>query len=490
MPRRRDRLNRKILLLVSISFILILIQGIRYKGSLKEANDLFAILTNDLTRIAAPSTTSTADKRETTLSQFMQQSKEVDTPSLQLMMEFLKTHDPPHVHSESITDVQAEQKRCERYGFTYDAKNGRKTRRRIFYGSNIADDSWHAIGSHAAEAYGLYHTMVLVESNVTHMRTPRSLRFAPGSLNDQALKSGIWGPADTTHVFMDHFYDNGQPLDNTGDVYGLLQEDMQRELVLKRWLEQGMTPDDVGIVGDVDEFFSRDFLLAATSCDIPQFRPGQDCRKPKLAGQTMLFESAPDCITKDRYWFHPDMISGQCVHGVGDSTLHPEAKRVMGVGLRLAGYGHNGDDIYNLPKGTKYFPLFKPSDIRMQGGARMVANRGSHSAFHLHNFFVSIEVLRNKYKTYTHGYRGEERLHPLGEFHEDVDLAVRCMMDRKDDHLPFLRRKEGFQSIDGELQPIAFQNEKYRKARFDEIKTEIVEDEKKYGVFDGKYPKS
>ena len=53
----------------------------------------------------------------------------------------------------------------------------------------------------------------------------------------------------------------------------------------------------------------------------------------------------------------------------------------------------------------------------------MVSNRGSPSALHLHNYLVSIEVLRNKYKTYTHGYQDEERLHPLGEFHEGVDLA-------------------------------------------------------------------
>ena len=52
-------------------------------------------------------------------------------------------------------------------------------------------------------------------------------------------------------------------------------------------MKQGMTTDDIGIIGDTDEIFTRDFLLAASSCDIPQFRPGKDCKHPKLTGSTL-----------------------------------------------------------------------------------------------------------------------------------------------------------------------------------------------------------
>jgi len=38
-----------------------------------------------------------------------------------------------------------------------------------------------------------------------------------------------------------------------------------------------MKVDDIEIIGDSDEFFTRDFLLAAQTCDVPQFRPGQTC---------------------------------------------------------------------------------------------------------------------------------------------------------------------------------------------------------------------
>ena len=189
------------------------------------------------------------------------------------------------------------------------------------------------------------------------------------------------------------------------------------------------------------------------------------------------------------------MISGECIDGFGDSTIHPTAKRVMGVGMRLEGYARGQDDLDMLlpdKENTTMFPLYKPSDIRMIDGGEMVNLNGStrgYSAFHLHNFFDSIALLRHKYKTYTHGYRGGEKLIPLGDLHEDIDLAVRCMTNRKDGHLPNVREEKGFESIDGMPQPLAFQNEEYRRARFDEIRREILEDEKIYSVFNGTYPK-
>lgn len=61
-----------------------------------------------------------------------------------------------------------------------------------------------------------------------------------------------------------------------------------------------MMPNDVAIAGDVNETFSRDFLRA-----LQEFRPGQDCFKPKVLGSTAVFKSTPECITKGRRWHHP-----------------------------------------------------------------------------------------------------------------------------------------------------------------------------------------
>ena len=67
--------------------------------------------------------------------------------------------------------------RCRRYGWEYrdtsrnddggDGSRGRK--RRLFFGSLIADDSWHAILAHAAETKGLYHTAVFGKEKVTFL---------------------------------------------------------------------------------------------------------------------------------------------------------------------------------------------------------------------------------------------------------------------------------------------------------------------------------
>ena len=62
---------------------------------------------------------------------------------------------------DEIVNVTVEEERCKRYGLTY---SGRRERRRIFYGGNIADDSWHIIGLGALENYGVFHTVVFSES--------------------------------------------------------------------------------------------------------------------------------------------------------------------------------------------------------------------------------------------------------------------------------------------------------------------------------------
>ena len=100
-----------------------------------------------------------------------------------------------------------------------------------------------------------------------------------------------------------------------------------------------MTTEDIAIFSDVDEVFARDFLLAAMTCDVPLFRKGQDCQKPKVMGRGLTFQSSAECImVSGRPWYHPDMIIGECMETVGDQSAHAESLREVDVG-GSRGYG-------------------------------------------------------------------------------------------------------------------------------------------------------
>lgn len=218
-------------------------------------------------------------------------------------------------------DPEIEEKRCRRY-FTYinDTKlntnyKARK-RRRVFLGSLIADDSWHALGALAMETYGIYTAVAFVESNRTQTGTPRELRFVKGTDEHNILTgSNLFGP--NTPVLIEHFSYEGEI-----DGGGLIREHMQRHMILNMWKKAGMTPDDIGVLTDADETPTRDFLRAVQMCDMPQFDPEkQDCHTAKVIVASMVFEGSPECMTTTRKWMHPDMILGKCIEGIGDDQF-------------------------------------------------------------------------------------------------------------------------------------------------------------------------
>ena len=73
----------------------------------------------------------------------------------------LKEVQTPRNIPDDIIHPALEKARCDRYHLKY---AGRKERRRIFYGSNIADDSWQVISIHALEFFGIFHTVAFSES--------------------------------------------------------------------------------------------------------------------------------------------------------------------------------------------------------------------------------------------------------------------------------------------------------------------------------------
>jgi len=401
--------------------------------------------------------------------------------SLNLVLTLLKQQKETNSHfDKDHIDPVTETARCAKYGYEY---KGRTSRRRIFYGSPIADDSWHAIAIHAIEAYDLYHTVAFSESDIstadrTSHTKPRTLRFPPGSLNLEVMESGIFGPA--TNVYVDQYVDDPDQRKSPDGFVIPHQEDLQRDISLKRFIQNGMTKDDIAIFSDVDETFTRDFLLAAQICEIPQFVPGQTCHRPKIVSKTIIFEAAPDCITSNRAWFHPDMVLGECVDEIGDSSVHKPAKRLFSDrGRRMPGYEENvKENDGGMPNITMY-PLWRPVDFRTVAGGDLHSDMDKlHIGFHFRNFFPSIEVMRNKFATYTHGSEKAWTI-PIGEIHQDLNMTVNCMKGIPDEaNAETIALKGGFAALKGAI-PVAFQDGNYRQKRFQEVKEMILEDEKK-----------
>ena len=146
------------------------------------------------------------------------------------------------------------------------------------------------------EMFNIFHTVSFIESNVTHSLSPRKMRFYDSEKPSQHLYQiyQYFGPK--TKVSVDYYSNHMK------GGYDLLRDFIQREGNNYRWAFNGMKEDDVAVVGDTDETFTRDFLRALQICDIPQFKPGNDCRFPKIRASAGVFESTPECYTKNRRW--------------------------------------------------------------------------------------------------------------------------------------------------------------------------------------------
>lgn len=372
---------------------------------------------------------------------------------------------------DSMPDVE----RCQKYGFTYNATLSRK--RRIFFGALVADESEALLRMHAAEAYDIYHVVSLVESNTTFMNTDReSLRWVtPGTGLHTLATGGIFGP--NTTVAIDEWFDDAP------NVRGMKRETIMRETIVQRWIEQGMRPDDIAIIGDLDEVFFRDFLRAAQVCQIPDFSDDKagDCERPKLVAKTVQYEGMPSCISEKR-WFHPDMMLGRCVEGVGDPT-----GRIMAVrkykrrhGTRLEGYGRPDGNYLPEIRSLGRYPLWSTQDFRnIEGTSRTQLSESVVMAFHFHNFFNDFATLRHKYVTFGHAKKLSQALLQLSFLDNDMDLLVRCVHNISNNDarvVGYLRDTE----YDG-TKPIFFRNLTYVREREQSVKNMLAEDETVYG---------
>ena len=408
-------------------------------------------------------------------------------PTSQEVVDLIPNYDPKfnsiqrELLDDDKIDIEKEKERCARYGLEVLNQTEPK-RRRLFLGAILGEDSMevlHAIGS---EVYNLFHTVSFVEGNTAHNLAPRKWRYYDPNTPSERLNTlyQMYGPQ--TKVSVDYY--NTSVTNLNGNE--LLIDNLQREGITLRWQINGMRDDDIAIMKDADETFTRDFLRAMQICDIVEFRPSQDCKSPKIVASTVVFESSPNCPTKDRRWHHPDAILGKCIEHTGDSRLHPPAKRHYADkhGLRLGGYGGAVDDDNidddgpnfsqymadnSLPNDT--YPLWHGTDMRSGAGGRQIGMiDGSPSGFHFHNFFLSADELRYKYATY--GHANSEAMEKLvWEAHRDVQLAVDCAHDKLDETIMF--------SDVGVILPIHYLNEDVRNARH-QLWQSIVKVEEQY----------
>ena len=385
-------------------------------------------------------------------------------PHSQEVIDLIPNYDPKfnsiqmELLDDDKIDIEKEKERCARYGLEILNQTEPK-RRRLFLGAILGDDSMEVLQAIGAEVYNLFHTVSFVEGNTAHNLAPRNWRYYDPNTPSEKLNTlyQLYGPK--TKVSVDYYNTTVTNLNG----HELLMDYLQREGNTLRWRLNGMRDDDIAIMRDADEIFTRDFLRAMQICDIAEFRPDQNCKAPKVIANTVVFESSPNCPTKDRRWHHPDALLGKCIEHTGDSILHPPAKRQYAEkhGLRLFGYGYDGEDYSqyiadnSLPNTT--YPLWHGTDMRLGNGGRQIAMiDGSPSGFHFHNFFLNADEVRYKYATYGHA-KSAVMEKPVWEASPDVQLAVDCAHDKRDEVIMF----NGV----GSVLPIYYLNDDARNAR-------------------------
>ena len=371
--------------------------------------------------------------------------------------------------------------------------------------------------------HGLFDTVAFVESNRTSMGNPRSLRFDEGSENKSTLMQ-LFGME--TRVTVDYYVNEDEGPDQ---LVSLEREHAQRALILERWRQNGMTANDIGYLSDTDEMFSRDFLRAMQICNVPQFTSDgpnghYNCARPKVYGLVTIFEGSPDCVSAEEI-YHPALMIGECIEGIGNSTAHPMPARNNDRSYSwrtnewtFHSYYSALHDANNPPPPKTlpvnvHFPLFNAADFRRTPGGYFYGNDNAplYVGYHVHNFFDDVSVMRQKYLTYGHA-QTDALVKPLGDLNREVNLMVRCALEddgvsgnndnnnnnntmdgsvmnkykTKDDRRKhaILRRRGGLDFLkranygDGAV-PLAFRIREYVDARRDEMADMIRSDEEK-----------
>ena len=397
-----------------------------------------------------------------------------------------------------IDEQEDPRTRCQRYGYDYpDDEAPDAPPRRIFYGALIADETMELLHVIAAETYQIYSGMVLIESNRTqsfvhtrewkHVMVDDTMNTTdPATMTTsrrQEMVASLFGIENVHQVRIKPFINEDETLRT------LYREHKQRDLIIQGWKELGMQPNDIGILADLDETFTRDYLRAIQTCrGIPQFQYDQHYCHPesvKIAARTRVYESSPQCRTRDRYWFHPDIILGHCIEGIGNERLHPRAPRVSATSfVRAPGFGQHCDDWHNNVTNNitqKYYPLWNAADFRRtcSGGRHaFLKNRTNerkvspdqHTAYHFHNFFIHMNTTRYKYFSYGHA---DNKVYqkPIYNMSEDLLMMYNCVNNITDAKDQKWKRSLtlDLDHLNPRQEPIYFMDRQYRQRRHDHV---------------------
>jgi hypothetical protein len=429
----------------------------------------------------------------------------------------ISTRDPSffRVYQEEIDSLNDES-RCERYGFKLYSNNNSNSnsnnnnnnnnnnntankpkRRRIFFGALVATEPWELFQIVATESYGIYEGMVLVESNRTQNFSPRNLTHYNHNNNNNKHEDiigtmfGISPEEKKKKTVQIRLWVN-----EDSNLRGLARENAQRNDILNGWKDLGMQPDDIGILSDIDEVLTRDFLRAIQVCNVIDEIDYNThrCRPDRmgLRAVTQVYESSPECPS-DNEWFHPSVFVGHCIEGIADNnsttTYHKSAPRDED-GERLPGWGRTDWD-----ESKPYIPLVNGGDFRSTGGVRNVnvqqqmtstststsseskRHYNVYTAFHFHNFFTDPNSIRFKYKTYGHPNHKAYEL-KLDELSADLALMVYCVKNEPDlrKNTRYKRVEGGFESLDP-FTPIYFKDADYRRRKQEYVRNMVLSDE-------------
>ena len=410
-----------------------------------------------------------------------------------------------HNIQKEIDDLEDPQKRCQRYNYKYDFNSTTTTTpRRIFYGSLIADETYELLNIMATETYQIYSGMVFVESNRTqsfvYTRDWKHVDIGPtntdgtSSYRRQQMIASLFGLEDIHQVRIKPFINEDRHL------LSLYREQKQRDLILEGWKELGMQPEDIGIISDLDETFTRDYLRAIQTCsDIPQFQYHKHyCHHEsvKIIARALVYESSPQCRTHHRLWYHPDIIIGHCIDGIADVQMHPSAPRESARSfIRAPGFGHDCFDWYNESKITNHqYPSWSAADFRRtcSGGQHTFLNQSDaeqqqkqqqqskqHTGYHFHNFFIHMNTTRYKYFSYGHADT-EVYQKPLHQLSKDLQLMYNCVNDIPD-HIDQKWKRSTLNDVLNPLEePIYFMDPEYRQRRHEHVRDMVKADDEMY----------
>jgi Glycosyltransferase family 17 len=372
--------------------------------------------------------------------------------------------------------------RCQRYGWKYNPQ--KNISRRIFYGTMVAGEPWEVLNIVAAETYNIYTGMVFVEGNRTQNLTPRKFR----QLSHGPLLANLFGISNQNMVQVRPFVDEVNIQEGAVDFMD--REQRQRQEILHGWIALGMQPTDIGLLADVDESFTRDALRALQTCDDIAELDYETHRchhsQVKLLSVTRVFEGSPECVTADRAWWHPELMMGHCLEGIGDANMHGLAPRQPGTVDRAPGFGASCDDWQgedNITTGS--YPLWNANDLRKTCGGRQMrlvdefaTDHEKYAAFHVHNFFAQFNHTRFKYQTYGHP-TAKAGTEPFYQLNDDMRVVYNCIYNTTDfypPNPPYVHLPGGFGKAKPFL-PIYFYDADYRQRRHEHVRYLINADE-------------